>query len=189
MYDSTLVITVFEGIDVVEVIKSDSIHLRQLRKDDAKFFYESLLDKKITDYLSLGPLKSLEHAKRLVKNYIKSWEQYQQFNYIINHDSTKVGSISLWNVSWLHKRAELGIWILPKYWEKGFGKESIELIKIIAYNHLHLNRLESHIAIENIRSIKMFKSCGFKEEGLLKEYLNLRGEFQDAKILSHLKHG
>ena len=178
-----------EEIDIVEEIKSDLIHLRRLNKDDSNFFYKSLLNKKITDYLSLGPLNSLDHAKRLVKSYIKSWEQYQQFNYIINHvDSKKLGSISLWNLSWLHQRAEVGIWILPKYWEKGFGKKSIELIKIIAYQHLHLNRLESHIAIQNVRSIEMFKSCGFKEEGLLKEYLNLRGEFVDAKILGHLKN-
>lgn len=181
-------ITVFEEIDIVEAINSDSIHIRRLDKDDAKFFYYSLLDKKITNYLSLGPLKSLEHAKKLVKSYIKLWEQYQQFNYIITCDSNKLGSISLWNVSYLHKRAEVGIWILPKYWDQGFGKKSIELIKVIAYQHLHLHRLESHIAIENLRSIEMFKSCGFKEEGLLKDYLYLRGEFLDAKVLSHLKN-
>lgn len=181
-------ITVFEEIDIVEAISSESIHLRRLKKDDANFFYKSLLDPQITDYLSLGPLKSLDHAKRLVKSYVKSWELYQQFNYIVNYDSNKAGSISLWNVSWLHRRAEVGIWILPKYWDHGFGKKSIELIKIIAYQHLHLNRLESHIAIENLRSIQMFKSCGFKEEGVLKEYLNFGGEFQDAMILSHLKN-
>lgn len=178
----------FEEIEIVEAIDSDSIYLRRLKKDDAKFFYKSLLDRQITDYLSLGPLKSLDHAKRLIKSYIKSWEQYQQFNYIINYDSNKAGAISLWNISWLHKRAEVGIWLLPKYWDQGLGKKSMELIKIIAYKHLHLNRLESHIAIENIRSIKMFKSCGFIEEGVLKEYLNLRGDFQDAMILGHLKN-
>ena len=74
-------ITVFEEIDIVEAINSDSIHLRQLKKDDAKFFYEALLDKKITDYLSLGPLRSLDHAKKLVKSYTRSWEQYQPVSY------------------------------------------------------------------------------------------------------------
>jgi RimJ/RimL family protein N-acetyltransferase len=145
------------------------------------------LNEEITNFLALGPLHSVDHAKKLIKNYIKYWDRYQQFNYVISDDTNKLGSISLWNISWLHQRAEVGIWILPMYWNQGFGKRTIELIKIIAFNHLHLNRLESHIAIENKRSIQMFKACGFKEEGILKEYLHLNGIFQDAMILSHLK--
>ena len=181
-------INLVKEVEVVEAISDDSISLRRLTKEDAKFFYESLKNEEITYYLALGPLHSIDHAKKLIKNYIKYWEQYQQFNFIIKNNTSKLGSISLWNISWLHQRAEVGIWILPEYWAQGFGKRSIELIKIIAYNHLFLNRLESHIAIQNNRSIKMFKSCGFKEEGILKEYLKLNGRFQDAIILSHLKH-
>jgi RimJ/RimL family protein N-acetyltransferase len=182
------VINLVKEIEVVEAISDDSINLRRLTKKDAKFFYKSLLNEKVTNYLSLGPLHSMDHAKKLIKSYIKYWDQYQQFNYIINSNFNKLGSISLWNLSWVHRRAEVGIWILPKYWNQGFGKKSIDLIKKIAYNHLFLNRLESHIAIENKRSIKMFKSCGFKEEGILREYLNLQGKFQDALILGHLKN-
>ena len=181
-------IILFKEIEVVETISDELINLRRLSKDDAKFFYENLLNEQITNYLALGPLHSIDHAKKLLKTYMKYWDHYQQFNYIIKSNLNKIGSISLWNISWLHQRAEVGIWILPKYWNQGFGKRSIELIKIIAYNHLLLNRLESHIAIENKRSIKMFKSCGFKEEGILKQYLNLNGKFQDAMILSHLKN-
>lgn len=174
-------------IEIIETISDGSLNLRRLTKEDTKFFYESLLNKEITNYLALGPLNSVDHAKKLIKNYIKYWDRYQQFNYIIKSDTNKLGSISLWSISWLHQRAEVGIWILPKYWNQGFGKRTIELIKIIAFIHLHLNRLESHIAIKNKRSIQMFKACGFKEEGILKEYLHLNGKFQDAMILSHLK--
>ena len=181
-------INLVKEIEVVEAISDDSIKLQRLTKEDAKFFYKSLLNKEITNYLSLGPLKSIDHAKKLIKNYIKYWNEYQQFNYIIYFKLNKLGSISLWNISWLHRRAEVGIWILPKYWNQGFGKRSIELIKIIAHTHLLLNRLESHIAMANERSIQMFKSCGFKEEGILKEYLNINGRYQDAIILSHLKN-
>ena len=98
------------------------------------------------------------------------------------------GSVSLWNVSWLHKRAEVGIWIIPIYWNQGIGKISIDMIKTIAFLHLKLNRLEAHIAVENDRSLKLFKKCGFVEEGTLKKYLNLNGKFHDAKILACLNN-
>jgi RimJ/RimL family protein N-acetyltransferase len=52
---------------------------------------------------------------------------------------------------------------------------------------LNLNRIEAHIATKNDRSIKMFKKCGFFEEGTLKRYLNINGEFQDALLVACIK--
>jgi [ribosomal protein S5]-alanine N-acetyltransferase len=88
----------------------------------------------------------------------------------------------------LHRRAEVGIWLLPKYWNFGYGKRSVNLIKIIGFNHLKFNRIEAHVAIKNINSIKMFKSCNFEEEGILRQYLNLKGIYQDAMVLSCIKN-
>ncbi|MFX0042453.1 MAG: GNAT family N-acetyltransferase, partial [Candidatus Hodarchaeota archaeon] len=59
-------------------------------------------------------------------------------------------------------------------------------IKIIAFNHLKLNRLEAHVAVDNIRSITLFKKGGFIEEGTLKQYLNFNGVYHDALILACL---
>jgi ribosomal-protein-alanine N-acetyltransferase len=181
----------FYDIDIIEEISDNGLCLRKLSKDDVNFFYKSLQDEEMTHYLSLGPLRSLEHSKRLIKNYLKSWDKYVQFNYLIEiRERTKIkkiGSISLWNISWLHRRAEIGIWLLPEYWKKGIGKNTLSLIKNIAFNHLKLNRIEAHIAIENQRSINTFKNSGFKEEGVLKKYLNLNGSYHDALILACLK--
>jgi len=177
-------------IDIVEEINDGNLYLRKISKEDINFFYHSLKDKEITSFLSLGPLRSYEHSKRLVKNYLKSWEKYIQFNYIIElkegGNFTKIGSVSLWNISWLHKRSGLGIWILPSSWNRGYGTKTIKLIEKIAFNHLKLNRLEAHVAIENTRSLKLFNNCDFKEEGLLSEYLNINGFFRDAIIYSKL---
>jgi RimJ/RimL family protein N-acetyltransferase len=177
-----------EDFELIEEINDGNLHLRKVSKDDVSFFYRSLQEKEMTNYLSLGPLRSLEHSKRLIKNYLKSWDKYLQFNYVIelreNRTSTKIGSVSLWAVNWYHQRSGVGIWILPKYWEHGLGSKTIVLIKNIAFNHLSLNRLEAHIAKQNERSIKMFKKCDFVEEGVLKNYLRIDAKFQDAVILA-----
>lgn len=181
----------FHDIDIVEEINDETLFLRKISKEDISFFYESLKNKRMINYLSLGPLNSWEHSRRLIKSYLKSWEKYLQFNYLVEiregKKIVKIGSVSLWGISWLHRRAEVGIWLLPNFWEKGNGKKSLNLIKIIAFHHLHLNRIEAHIATENERSIKLFKNCGFKEEGTLKQYLHLNGNFYDSIILACLK--
>jgi len=181
-----------EDIEIIEEINDGNLFLRKVSKEDVSFFYQSLKEKEMINYLSLGPLRSFDHSKRLVKNYLKSWEKWLQFNYVIelrdNSTINRIGSVSLWNVNWLHKRSGVGIWILPNYWGQGIGKRVIELIKKVAFYHLKLNRIEAQIAFENDKSIKMFKKCGFKEEGLLKKYLNIEGKFHDAYMLGCFKN-
>lgn len=179
-----------ENIEIIEEVSDGNLYLRKITKNDVSFFYQSLKEKEMTNYLSLGPLRSFEHSKRLIKNYLRSWNKYLQFNYVIeirDYSTIKrIGSVSLWAINWYHQRSGVGIWILPKYWEQGFGTKAIMLIKNIAFNHLNLNRIEAHIAVENERSINMFKRCSFIEEGKLRNYLRLNGNVLDAVILSCL---
>ncbi len=181
--------------EIVEEINDKNLHLRKISLSDSDFFFSSLKEEVVSKFLSLGPLTSQEHSKKLLKNYLKYWEKQTQFNYIIeirkqnniSNDIKKIGSASIWNISWLHKRAEVGIWIIPRYWHQGMAKEAINLIKTIAFYHLNINRLEAHIAINNKKSIHLFKKCNFTEEGILKDYLNLRGTFTNAVILASLR--
>lgn len=180
-----------QNIDIIEEINENSLYLRKVSKDDIEFFYHSLQDKEMIEFLSLGPLMSKEHAKRLIKGHLDYWEKWIQFNYIIElreeQNITKLGSISLWNISWLHRRAEIGIWILPNYWKQGFAETALKLLKTVSFIHLRLNRLEAHVAAENERSLLLFKKCGFESEGLLRQYLNLNGLYHDTYILACLK--
>ncbi|MFX1551442.1 MAG: GNAT family N-acetyltransferase [Promethearchaeota archaeon] len=179
-----------ENAEVIEEINEGNLFLRKIDKYDADFLFNCLNNKTLISYLSLGPLKTIEHSKRLIKGYLKYWDNFLQFNYIIElrkNEREKIGSISLWNINWKHLRAQIGIWLVPSYWGKNFGEKSLNLIKKIGFIHLKLNRLEAYIAVENKRSISLFERCGFKEEGLLKEYLNFHGSYHDAIIMACLK--
>jgi RimJ/RimL family protein N-acetyltransferase len=180
----------YRNAAIVEEINDKNLYLRKISKDDCSFLFESLRDKRTTHYLSLGPLKTLESSKKLIKGYLKSWDKHIQFNYIIElRERTKIrkiGSVSIWNISWYHKRADIGIWILPELWNKGIGKRALILIKNIAFFHLNFHRIEAHIALDNKRSISLFKNAKFIEEGILKEYLYLDDQYSDAILLACL---
>ena len=181
----------FYDLKIVEEINDGSLYLRKVKKNDAKFFYNSLNEKSLIAYLSLGPLSAIEESKSLIRKYLRFWDNFAQYNYVIEIRESRVkriGSVNLWNLNWRHKRGEIGIWIISSCWNKGFGKKTLTLIKNIGFIHLKLNRLEAHIASENKRSISLFKKCEFKEEGLLKQYLNLHGVFSDALVLACLKN-
>ncbi|MFX1388466.1 MAG: GNAT family N-acetyltransferase [Promethearchaeota archaeon] len=179
-----------KNAEIVEEINDGNVYLRKISKKDVIFLFNSLNNENLTKFLSLGPLKSLEHSKRLIKGYLKYWESYIQFNYIIELKSNrmeKIGSISIWNINWKHLRGQIGIWLAPLYWKKGFGKKALIMIKDIAFHYLKLNRLEAYVATENRRSIHLFESCNFHKEGLLKQYLKFNGMQYDAFIMASLK--
>lgn len=178
------------NFEIIEEISDGNLYLRKISKNDVEFFFKSLNETNLTTYLSLRPLKSLEHSKGLIKNYLRYWDKFIQFNYIIelhNLEVIKIGSISLWNVNWQHRRTQVGVWLIPSFWGKGLGERALKLIKKIAFNHLKMNRLEAYIALENKRSISLFEKCGFKREGILKQYLHFQEKYHDALILSCLK--
>lgn len=175
--------------EVVEEINDEDLILRKISKDDIDFVFNSLNNKNLILYLSLGQLKTLEQSKRLIKGYLKYWDKFLQFNYIIElkkKKKEKIGSISLWNISWQHLRAQIGIWLVPSYWGKGFAQKSLNLIKNVAFIHLKLNRIEAYISIHNVRSLSLFEKSGFIKEGILKEYLKFQGKYHDAVIMACL---
>jgi ribosomal-protein-alanine N-acetyltransferase len=177
--------------EIIEEIDDGKVYLRKISESDAQFLYNSLQKKEITRYMSLGPLPSLDHAKSLINDHQTYWDKYQQFNYIIRVRSRTtfrpIGSTSLWNLDWKNNRGEVGIWILPSLWGEGYGTRAISLAKIIAFMHLKLNRLAAHIVTKNNRSLKLFLKNGFKEEGKLKQYLNLNGTYFDVIVVAALR--
>ena len=59
--------------DIVEEINDQHLFMRKISKKDAEFLFVSLKQKAVNRYLSLGPLSSLEHAERLIDNYLQTW--------------------------------------------------------------------------------------------------------------------
>ncbi|MFX1398358.1 MAG: GNAT family N-acetyltransferase [Promethearchaeota archaeon] len=175
-------------MDIVENINDGMIFLRKITKKDVQFLFDSLKEREVNEFLLLGPLMSMEHSRRLINNYLKYWNEFSQFTYIIEQKDSKliskIGCASLWNLNWMHKRAEIGIWLIPSYFNQGIGTRVIELIKHIAFDHFGLHRLEAHTAIKNQNSTRLFHKTGFKEEGTLKDYINLHGTFHDVTLFA-----
>jgi ribosomal-protein-alanine N-acetyltransferase len=58
-------------------------------------------------------------------------------------------------------------------------KEGLRLVLRYAFRELKLHRLEANIQPDNIPSLALVKSCGFRKEGLSPRYLKINGEWRD----------
>lgn len=62
---------------------------------------------------------------------------------------------------------------------KGYMKEGLTLLVRYAFDELDLHRLEANIQPENLTSIALAKSVGFRYEGYAPRYLKINGEWCD----------
>ena len=62
---------------------------------------------------------------------------------------------------------------------KGYGKRALRLLCDYAFSELELHRLEASTLLNNIKSQRVLKGCGFKELGRNEQYLNIAGTWQD----------
>lgn len=116
------------------------------------------------------------------------WQMNQDFTYtiFINQDEI-IGQISLYNIAFSNFRGEIGIWLGKSNWGQGYGKDALQTIIAYGFKELHLNRLQSHIFVNNLRSIRLFEGVGFKQEGIIREYVCKNAEFKDVYSYGLLK--
>ena len=123
---------------------------------------------------TLAFLKSVENSRKEFVFSIK-WKR----------NKVHVGNISLQNINWVNRSAEIAIIIgNKKYWNRGIGSEAYGLIIDYGFNTLNLNRISSGQTVSNKGMIKVCEKSGMKKEGVLRQVLYKNGEYVDAVIYS-----
>lgn len=157
-----------------------NIILEKTSIKQAKQLYKLIKNKGVLKYLTviINDFKDLLDYLRFTEN---QWQMNEDFTYTIKkNDSTIIGQISLYNVNFIHYRAEVGIWIGIPYQNMGYGTTALTLIKKYAFENLNMNRLQAHMFISNPNSQKLFERVGFKKEGLHFQYVRKNDDYIDV---------
>lgn len=91
-----------------------------------------------------------------------------------------IGKIKLSNVVYgVFKSAFVGYSIDEDYQGKGYMSEALRLITDYAFEVMGLHRIEASTLVDNEKSKRVLKACGFEELGINKGYLYIDGEWKD----------
>ena len=156
------------------MLKSDKILLRPLQLSDLDFLFEI---ENNTENWKYGT-ENKQYTKEELTNYIANAKQdiatAGQFRFVIDLENTPIGFIDLFDYT--ANSACVGVIIAKNYRRRGFAKEVLKLLSIYSFETLNLKRLDCNIEKDNLRSIKLFTSCGFeleKEEKELQYFVKL----------------
>ncbi len=101
-------------------------------------------------------------------------------------DWQTVGCIDLVNFDPRHRRAEVGVLVLPEFQGQGWGAEAIDLLSRYAREHLHLCQLYAYVAVDNEVALRLFERQGFVRAATLRRWLCRETGYADACLMQFL---
>jgi len=163
--------------------------LRKLTLDDAKDLFEFASDPEVAKYVPWEPYKSIDDAVNFLKFTLEQYEKKQpaRWGIVYKENNKLIGSCGFvdWNPS--HFRAEIAYALSRDYWGKGLMTEAVKEVIRFGFEKMNLNRIQAMCIPENIGSYRVMEKVGMKYEGLIREYVYIKGKFQDLKLYSILK--
>ena len=170
-------------------IDGSRVPLRWISAADADAFYAIYSNPEVMRYWSTPPLVDRGAAANLIKEIHESWKRRAilKWGIALRTDNQLIGSITLFNLDFNHRRAEIGYALGRDYWGRGYMNESLMALLKYAFEVLDLHRIEADVDPRNANSIKTVERLGFRREGYLRERWQVSGEIQDAYFYGLLR--
>lgn len=174
-----------------QLLKNERITLRAIEPEDIDIVYDMEND---TGFWKISNT-TIPYSRNMLKQYIDNSQNDlfidRQLHLIIvsNEENNVLGSVNLSDFSPLNSHAAVGILIKEKYRRKGYGKDALNLLIDYSFKILHINQLYAYIAANNTQSLKLFRSCGFTESGILKQWLREENGYSDVCFLQKISTG
>lgn len=168
---------------------SERLQLRAMEPEDLEVLYAMENDPKTWDVTNFN----VPYSRFVLRQYIENSQcdmfadRQLRMMIVRCEDDAVIGTIDITDYAPMHARGEIGIAIQVEYQGNGYAKEALKLMCDYSFGFLCMKQLTAHIATDNEASLQIFKSCGFVECGLLKEWWSTGGKYKDVVLLQRLR--
>ncbi len=170
-------------------LRGARVDLREPSSGDAGDLYRVFSDPAVMRYWSSAPMQSPREALELIDDIVtgRSDGSFFQWGIELRDALRLVGTVTLFRLDAMHRRAELGFALASDCWGQGFAGEAVSLAIEHAFGALDLHRLEADVDPRNTASLSLLARLGFVKEGLMRERYHVSGEVQDSVMLGLLR--
>lgn len=170
-------------------IRTTRLNIRHLELSDLSDFHIYRSNPEVTKYQGFDVM-TIEQAEEFIKtNSTKHFGKAGEWvQYGIENNETKqlIGDCAIKLDPYDTRIAEIGITISHLEQKKGYAKEALIGILTFLFDTKEIHRVVETVDAENIASINLLKSTGFKQEGHFIENIFFKGkwgsEFQYALL-------
>jgi [ribosomal protein S5]-alanine N-acetyltransferase len=168
------------------------VMLRELRRSDAEGLYRIAADPAVARFILSAP-PSVQAMERFIElTWVeRSAGRYAGFAIVSAGDRRLAGFIELRSQEPGFKRGEIGAFLDPSRWGRGFFAEAVDLLRDFAEQALRADRLEGRVSIENLRGNAAMHKLGARLEGRLHQAFVRDGHRADQylwALLNRIDH-
>lgn len=170
-------------------IDSSRVSLRWMCEADIDALYTIFSNVDVMRYWSSPAIPDRNAAAGLLKDVHDSFQNRSLLKWGIAQrtDNALIGTVTLYNLSFDHRRAEMGYALGHANWGRGYMQEALRALLGFAFTVLDLHRIEADVDPRNTASIRTLERLGFQREGYLRERWQVGGEIQDALFYGLLR--
>jgi ribosomal-protein-alanine N-acetyltransferase len=172
------------------IINTARLQIRHLKLADLSNFYLYRSNPEITKYQGFDVM-TIQQGEQFIKdNSIKYFGKAGEWvQYAIENKATKqlIGDCAIKLDQYDTKIAEIGITISHLEQKKGYAKEALIGVLTFLFQSKEIHRVVETVDAENIASIKLLNSIGFRQEGHFIENIFFKGKWGSEYQYAMLK--
>jgi len=168
------------------LLKNSQIQLRAVEPEDLDILYKW----ENSTALWIHGNTLAPYSKLVLRQYINdtlSMDIFQskQLRLMVDllDENTTIGTVDLYEIDAHHRRAGIGILIDENHRQKGYAYQALKLMEEYAFSFLYLHQLFAYISTGNRKSVNLFEKVGYKEVGVLQDWIQRGETFEDVHLL------
>ena len=174
----------------ISILVDEKVRLRPIERRDIAYLNRWKNDEEIYKFLGGGFLPvSVNIQEKWLDSLMDTTGNNKRF-IIENIEDSPVGMIGLYDIHWIHRTCELGIFIGEKDMQgKGYASNAYMLLEGYAKKYLNLRKIKANVVKSNEAAVKMYNKLNFTQAGCLKEERFINGEYHDLFIMEKILRG
>lgn len=156
------------------VLETPRLRLRRFEESDVDDIWPVVSNPDFPKMMSWAAHTDRNETLGFVRAVNKSLEQNTGVVWAIEHEKRVIGSIGLDSMvfalrAWRIDRAELGFWLAPEHWNKGFMTEAADAAMRCAFHTIGLHKVTVGCISDNVASKRVIEKLGFRYVGRLED--------------------
>jgi len=167
------------------MLKGENVYLRPIELNDLNYLNAWKNDEETFKFLGGGyqPI-SIDQQAKWIESLIDLTGDTKRYIITTFKDDIAIGMIGLYGINWIHRTAEMGLYIGEEnYRGKGYASEAYGIIENYAKKYLNLRKLNLEVVHNNNNAIKLWTRLGFSKAGKLSDERYIDGEYYDLSIM------
>lgn len=167
-------------------LETERLVLRPVTLDDVPAVHQYCSDPDVARYTTWHPHRSLAESQAYVIAVQDQYRRDEPSPWGVEHRGERVliGTCGFVARTPEHHRAELGYTLARPYWGQGYMTEAARAVIEYAFTNLDVNRIQAMCDAENLASARVLEKSGMRLEGILRDYLLIKGRYRNVRMYS-----